>query len=273
MLQSLLTISGAAFAPQSHVRSSHPGRSALIAAVSEGMGVPSVTRKAEWNPLGLEMAGVPLLGSQFVPAYCKAAPAYLDGSLTGDIGFDPMCMVALARPSMQMVSTSFTAGARDNRLCVLPLEDQQACVAWMRQAELKHCRLAMLATVGWPLSEVVSGSGLAASNGRAPSLLNGALFDWPSFPAVVFIFGCLSALELETMDIVEGGDYGWDPLGLSSPSNPLTGVFGNVGDRSKLALSEIKHGRAAMLAITGFVAQEFVYGNAVVEQTPWAFGL
>ena len=55
-----------------------------------------------------------------------------------------------------------------------------ASVAWMREAELKHARLAMLAVAGWPLSELASGPLLQAlgTNGRAPSLLNGALFGF-----------------------------------------------------------------------------------------------
>ena len=34
---------------------------------------------------------------------------------------------------------------------------------------------------------------------------------------------------------------------------------------------ESKHGRLAMLAVTGFAVQEFVYGKPVVEQTPQFF--
>ena len=40
---------------------------------------------------------------------------------------------------------------------------------------------------------------------------------------------------------------------------------------SLLRLSEIKNGRLAMLAITGFAVQEFLYGSPVVQQTPMFF--
>lgn len=60
---------------------------------------------------------------------------------------------------------------------------------WMREAETKHGRLAMLAAVGWPISElwhkeIAQAFGLKsilASGDRAPSLLNGGLSSvWAS---------------------------------------------------------------------------------------------
>ena len=38
-----------------------------------------------------------------------------------------------------------------------------------------------------------------------------------------------------------------------------------------LKLAEVKHGRAAMMGITGFAVQEFVWGTPVVQQTPFFF--
>ena len=35
--------------------------------------------------------------------------------------------------------------------------------------------------------------------------------------------------------------------------------------------SEVKHGGAAMMGITGFAVQEFFWGTPVVEQTPFFF--
>jgi len=53
----------------------------------------------------------------------------------------------------------------------------------MREAEIKHCRLAMLAVVGWPIAELLDKPiaqtlGLPAaltSSGSSPSVLNGGL--------------------------------------------------------------------------------------------------
>jgi hypothetical protein len=42
--------------------------------------------------------------------------------------------------------------------------------------------------------------------------------------------------------------------------------------KKDMELCEIKHGRLAMLAITGYAVQEFVTGIPVVQQTPFFFG-
>ena len=80
-------------------------------------------------------------------------PKLLDGSLAGDCGFDPF---------------NFAGG-------------DKATLLNMREAEIKHGRLAMLAAVGWPLAELFDGKiagalGLESaltSTGASPSVLNG----------------------------------------------------------------------------------------------------
>ena len=151
----------------------------------------------------------------------------------------------------------------------------------MRNAELKHARLAMLAAAGWPLAELANGQSMRfATNGRVPSLFNGHLLDFA--PALVLIFGGLSYLEFTTKDTVTDGDFGFDPLGIGSGKGPegpsglpifekIPDFVPNVGDMEALKLAELKNGRAAMMAITGFAVQEFVWGNPVVEQTPIFF--
>ncbi len=52
-------------------------------------------------------------------------PAALDGSVVGDVGFDPV---------------GFTSW--------LPL-------SYLQEAEIKHCRIAMLATLGWIVADFV----------------------------------------------------------------------------------------------------------------------
>ena len=78
----------------------------------------------------------------------------LDGSLAGDVGFDPF-----------------------------GISKSKKTLYWMREAEVKHARLAMLAAAGWPLSELwhkeiaqtFGFPSILANGDKAPSLLNGGL--------------------------------------------------------------------------------------------------
>jgi len=155
----------------------------------------------------------------------------------------------------------------------------QKKVMWMREAEIKHARLAMMAAAGWPLAELldkplskVLGQPylLEATSGRAPSLFNGHLFEGPQGIFVGLVTLATAVLELNTLDHVEGlmpstyvpGDLGFDPLGMAGQTEK---------EQKKMQLAEIKNGRTAMLAVTGFAVQEFLYGKPVIEQTPQFF--
>jgi hypothetical protein len=147
---------------------------------------------------------------------------------------------------------------------------------YMREAELKHSRLAMLAVVGWPLAELwdkplADAAGLPSlltKTGESPALLNGGLDRVP--PAYwVAVIALAGVVELENMKMKEEkgkdyqpGDCNFDPLGLF-PSD-------KAGQKAMLT-KEIKHGRIAMMAILGFAIQEAVYGQPVVSETPLFF--
>ena len=151
----------------------------------------------------------------------------------------------------------------------------------MQEAELRHARLAMLAVVGWPMSELLAPSWML-QDGRAPSVLNG--FNPISAVAVLAAFGAIGFFEYKTAlrrndntkfgamhradmaDCVDGqygvaGDYGWDPLNL----------YSSIGDdayaRKGLREVEISHGRSAMLGITAFAAWEAITGHPIVENS------
>merc|ERR1719390_558492 len=137
-----------------------------------------------------------------------------DKTLAGDVGFDPM-----------------------------QLADSPDKLAWYREAEVKHARLAMLAAFGWPVSEITNFGKLLTSDGRAPSLLNGGLGEvnaiyWAG------VMGLAVFWEAQGLDKQFGkkSDYlpgmlGFDPLGADSPS---------------MRAAEITNGRVAMIAITVF---------------------
>ena len=205
--------------------------------------------------------------------------------MAGDNGFDPLCLTAMARPTLlpdaliSMVTEPATK--RNERFLALSKEEQAEALAWMRQSEVKHARLAMLAAAGWPLAELNNAAFLRdelGTNGRAPSLFNGGLFDGAAFPFVLLALGGTAASEFINLDNSKGltkTDWGFDPLGWANNDGPdLVKKVGGPrmgAGQAELELCEIKNGRLAMMAITGYAVQEFLYGTPVVEQSYWFF--
>ena len=146
----------------------------------------------------------------------------------------------------------------------------------MREAEIKHCRLAMLAVVGWPLAELwdkplADAAGLPSlltKSGASPSVLNGGLdrIDVAYWGAVLALAGFVeiesAKAQEEKKDAYVPGDCNFDPLGL----------YPKTADKQmEMQTKEIKNGRLAMMAILGFVAQEALYRAPVVAETPQFF--
>jgi hypothetical protein len=141
-----------------------------------------------------------------------------------------------------------------------------------REAEVKHGRLAMLSAVGWLTSEELQGAiaqrlGLPddLANGElAPSLLNGGLGNLPAWflPSVFLLSAWIELVPRQQgnrADLLKykpqsgrvPGDLGFDPLALQGTLNGMGYSISNLHN------AEVKHGRAAMIAIAAFVAQEF----------------
>jgi light-harvesting complex II chlorophyll a/b binding protein 4 len=263
-------------------------------------------------------------------------PDYLDGTLAGDAGFDPLNIVTkyskgvrVVVPAMEtsVVEADDLAGFKtlkrvvDRRLVGaefflgpgLKLGNAQRSLMWYREAEIKHARLAMLAAAGWPLAELwhgplakITGSpyALNVSQGRSLSVLNGGLGEVAPF--LFLVAAVIAAIEVATLDQVNGltrtgltmkkdgrlvvksytpGDLGFDPLGLygwfgqnvgamaqmKAEADPKYAVQLAEEARKEMETLELRNGRLAMLAITGFAFQEFVWGTPVVDQTPIFF--
>merc|ERR1711871_1414573 len=157
-------------------------------------------------------------------------PKTLDGTMVGDVGFDP-----------------------------LGLADTPEKLATYRNAEIKHGRLAMLAVVGWLVSEEEDfalanffdlPTFLQETDGRAPSVLNGGLEQVPPvFWAIAVFTAYVYELVDEKYPAKSGiiGDLEFDPAGFFPE--------GEVAQQ-RMRLAELKHGRLAMLAITIFAADE-----------------
>jgi len=172
-------------------------------------------------------------------------PSALTGSLAGDVGFDPL---GFAKSEEDLMN--------------------------LREAEVKHSRLAMLAAAGWPLSEVfdkkiATGLGLNPlldSADRVPSLLNGGLGKVNIAYWVVCV-GAAAAIDLYGISRKSSpgyvpGDLGFDPLGVMPKDE---------ANMKNMQLAEIKNGRLAMIAITAFAVQEAVSSQGVVDETPLFF--
>ena len=138
-----------------------------------------------------------------------------------------------------------------------------------REAEIKHGRLAMLGSVGWPLAElyhpylskIMNGDNLLTVGGKVPSLLNGGLDKInPAF----FMASIIFATTLESASIAKNyeiesipGDLGFDPLKLYNGRDVVT--------KKNLELKEINNGRLAMVAITYYVFSEFITKNPIAK--------
>ena len=158
-----------------------------------------------------------------------ARPITLNRQMAGDVGFDPFNFA-----------------------------DSEENLLWQRKAELKHARIAMLAAVGWPLSELFDKplaqmwdmKPLLGFGDRVPSILNGGLAKVPPLYWVA-VLAVASAIELKDTNNNDSND------GLYS--------------KTRMDVAEIQNGRLAMMAIVGFAVQEFVTKIGVVNQTPIFF--
>eukprot|EP01038_Epipyxis_sp_PR26KG_P013117 gene13117-17581_t len=185
--------------------------------------------------------------SKSVP-FLEQQPA-LTGKLPGDVGFDPLGLTALwgDKDWAQQVVPEFWPEKTTTKVTT---------VEWMREAELKHCRLAMLAVVGWVAVDLgvrFPGESFAAIpnslSAHTAAVENGSMG---------LLLNVVSALELASgaaiYDQAKGsgrpsGDFSFDPLGLGKDPKK----------KERYATSEIKNGRLAMFAISGLVTQAALF--------------
>jgi len=144
-----------------------------------------------------------------------------------------------------------------------------------REAEIKHGRLAMLASVGWPISELynpiiskyVHMPPLLNNNNKVPSILNGGLekINPLFFMAIIVFTTTIESISLNKKydEDKMPGDYGFDPLKFYIDKDPYT--------KRQLELKELNNGRLAMLAITYYSISEFIDNNAIINKTPYLF--
>merc|ERR1719387_3088519 len=162
--------------------------------------------------------------SEAMPFLTRRASLGPKGALVGDLGFDPL---------------GFTE--------ILPL-------AWLREAEIKHCRVTMLAFVGFVFTDFYTLPGfeyttLEAHDACVASGAMSQLLLWLGLLEVVSFVGIDQMLRGSGR---EPGDFGFDPLGFGKDPEKL----------ADLRMKELANGRLAMFAFGGAVTQSVLTGNA-----------
>jgi light-harvesting complex I chlorophyll a/b binding protein 1 len=188
-------------------------------------------------------------------------PINLDGSYVGDVGFDPFYLSSIPKNFAGFIQPPSWEEVEG-----LPT------LYWMREAELKHGRVAMLAWTGWLAGDGALGPfrfpGAAyqevGSSYEAHDIMvaNGSL-GFMLF-AIGFIEFCTSAVLVEVAkgeSDREAGDFKLDPLQF------LKGKSKEEVDMMKL--KELQNGRAAMLAFSGVVTQAALGGTEFPYLVPY----
>ena len=194
----------------------------------------------------LVLATVAASASAFTPASVKsssnALSAFANGYVGGE-GPEPMPFTS-ANTSVDFDPCGFAERAPE-------------WLPWFREAELKHGRAAMLATVGFVVPEIVRIPGEQFSFEALPKVID-AHDALPE--SMIQIFGWISFLEACTFPALANmnnfdrapGDFGFDPMGLF-PEDPAK--------QKEMQLKELKNGRLAMISIGGMVAGSAVTGH------------
>merc|ERR1719162_377970 len=183
-------------------------------------------------------------------------PVALDGTLPGDVGFDPFYLSSIPKNFVGFIqppSWEETEG--------IPT------LYWMREAEIKHGRVSMLAWFGWLATDGGFGitlrfPGELYSVENIPNAYNAhnILVEQGSMSflliAVAFVEFCSSAVLVQVskgeLDR-EAGDFGLDPLQF------LKDASKEESDRMKTR--ELLNGRLAMLAF-GAISTQSALGEA-----------
>lgn len=169
-------------------------------------------------------ASVSMAMSKSVPFLEK--PARLDGYPAG-VEFDPLLLSNYVSP------------------------------AFLAEAEIKHCRICMLACLGMAVQEFVSVPGVPKMlpiDAHDRFIAQGGMIQ---IMIAIICFEAISCYALyETMQGKrEPGYFGFDPLGLGKDATTY----------AKYQVNEIKNGRLAMIACGGMITVQQVYHKAPIE--------
>lgn len=156
-------------------------------------------------------------------------PALLDGSMAGDVGFDPLGLSTIDGVGVDLY--------------------------WLREAEVKHARVAMLAVAG-VLQVELFGPAPGCEMANAKNQMDAFWQFWNAHPqyiaaSLLFITFIEAFSGIATTSGRESGqrapgDFGLDPLGFGK---------GDPAKFERLKAQEIANGRLAMWAAAGMIMQ------------------
>jgi light-harvesting complex I chlorophyll a/b binding protein 1 len=188
-------------------------------------------------------------------------PINLDGSYVGDVGFDPFYLSSIPKNFAGFIQPP-------------AWEDVEgiSTLYWMREAELKHGRVAMLAWTGWLAVDGALGPfrfpGAAYQDVSSSYEAHDIMVSQGSLGFMLFAVGliefCTGAVLVEVAkgeSDREAGDYKLDPLQF------LKGK--SKEDIDTMKLKELQNGRAAMLAFSGVVTQAALGGTEFPYLVPY----
>jgi len=149
--------------------------------------------------------------------------------MAGDVGFDP--------------------------LGLSNIDDVGIDLYWLREAELKHCRVAMMAVVGF-LQVEIFGPAPGCEAATDPCQTDAFWQIWNSHPQYI-AFGLIMITLIEMFSGIaattgretgdrEPGDFKLDPLGFG---------MGDPEKFARLKAQEVANGRLAMWAAAGLIVQ------------------
>uniref|UniRef100_UPI0027293F4F Chlorophyll a b binding CP29 n=1 Tax=Chlorella ohadii TaxID=2649997 RepID=UPI0027293F4F len=204
-------------------------------------------------------------------------PAWLDGSLPGDRGFDPL---GLSRPAeyLQIDLDELDQNAAVNKAggvvgAFTPVADQVSTdslapysevfgLQRFRECELIHGRWAMLACLGALVQEGVTGDSWVAAQ---TLVYNQPQYAGIDLPFDIYTLAVLNSVLMGGVELFRNSELdperrcypggAFDPLNLASDDSERT---------QKLREAEIKHARLAMVSFLGYTVQAWYTGEGAL---------